>query len=420
MNEGLSARDTASSLQAVPAGMLLRRHRAVERRRLARALGFLALPVLFVGAAYLLPIVIFLAAAVDNRPVAAALPRLNAVIRTIPADALPVPEVFLALTDDLRGARDARRIAALAGQLEQAMPGMRLMVNRAARNLARPNEDARAALIAADARWGEVATWQVLRREFAPVTPRHLLAALDMTRAPNGSIAAVVPDQRVFIEVILRSVTMAVQVTLGALVLGFPVAYLLASSPPRRAALLMFLVLLPFWTSLLVRTAAWAILLEERGAVNGLLMAAGLTETPLKLMYNRLGVVIAMVYVALPFMILPLHATMKGIPAATMRAAAAHGATPLQAFRLVYLPQAMPGIVAGSVTVCVTTVGYYVTPLLIGGPGDQMLSYFIAFFVNGTLNWPMAAALAVILLVLVLAGLALLLRLVGLRAMLAR
>ena len=394
--------------------------RAAERRRVRRALLFLALPCLFVAGAYLLPIAAFLFAAIDNRPTAAALPRTIAALSGWPGLGAPEEAAFRALAEDLRAARDGRRLAALSAQLDAAMPGLRQMITRTLRRLPPPSEAAKPALIAADARWGELAVWQVLRREGQALTARHLLAAIDLVQAPDGEIGLVPEDRRLFLGVLLRSAVMAAQVTLGALLIGFPVAHLLSRLPPRRAALLMFLVLLPFWTSLLVRTTAWAILLEERGVINGLLLAAGLVEAPVKLMYNRAGAVVAMIYVALPFMILPLHATMRGIPPAMMRAASAHGATPQQAFRLVYLPQAMPGVVAGCVTVAVTTIGYYVTPLLIGGPGDQMLSYFIAFFVNGTLNWPMAAALASLLVVLVLASLWAVHRSVGLHRLAER
>ena len=161
----------------------------------------------------------------------------------------------------------------------------------------------------------------------------------------------------------------------------------------------MILVLLPFWTSLLVRTGAWVVLLQREGPVNGLLQALGLTDEPLQLVYNRFGVYVAMTHILLPFMVLPLYSVMRGIPPEYMRAAASLGARPLRAFLRVYLPQTVPGIGAGCLLVFILAIGYYITPALVGGANDQMVSYFVAFFTNQTVNWGMAAALGAVLLI---------------------
>jgi putative spermidine/putrescine transport system permease protein len=161
----------------------------------------------------------------------------------------------------------------------------------------------------------------------------------------------------------------------------------------------MILVLLPFWTSLLVRTTAWVVLLQNKGIVNDSLIALGILQEPTQLIYNRIGVYVAMTHVLLPFMILPLYSVMRGISPSFVRAARSLGAPPTTAFLRVYLPQCLPGIGAGCLLVFVLALGYYITPALVGGAGDQMIAYFIAFYTTATINWGLASALGVVLLV---------------------
>ena len=188
-------------------------------------------------------------------------------------------------------------------------------------------------------------------------------------------------------------------VTICCLLLGYPLAWWLASLPERSANVLMILVLVPFWTSILVRVAAWIVLLQSEGLVNSGLMGLGLIHEPLPLLFNRTGVVIAMVHILLPFMILPLYSVMKNVPPTYLRAAVSLGSAPLAAFFRVYVPQTYPGIGAGALLVFILSIGYYVTPALLGGADDQMLSYYIARYTNVEVNWGMACALGAILLV---------------------
>jgi putative spermidine/putrescine transport system permease protein len=181
-------------------------------------------------------------------------------------------------------------------------------------------------------------------------------------------------------------------------VLGYPVAFLLATAPTKYGNLLMLLLLLPFWTSLLVRTTAWLVLLQNEGLVNHFLIWVGVFDAPQQLIRNRLGLYVAMTHILLPFMILPLFSVMKGIPPVLMRAAYSLGSGPVRAFFRIYLPQTLPGLGAGALLVFIMSLGYYITPALVGGPGDQMLSYFIAENASATLNWGMAAALSLALL----------------------
>jgi putative spermidine/putrescine transport system permease protein len=191
------------------------------------------------------------------------------------------------------------------------------------------------------------------------------------------------------------------------------VAALLASLEPRRAAVLFAFVLLPFWTSLLVRTAAWVVLLQREGVVNAALLGLGLVEAPLQMIFTRFAVVLAMAHILLPFMILPLYAVMRAIPPGLGRAAASLGAPPWLVFLRVTWPLSLPGVAAGSLMVFIQALGYYITPALLGGASDQMISWFIAFYASRTVNWGMAAALSALLLVATAALYAVYARLAG-------
>jgi putative spermidine/putrescine transport system permease protein len=238
--------------------------------------------------------------------------------------------------------------------------------------------------------------------------------ALDLRATAEGGIGFVPAGQPVFARVFERTFLLAAVVTLSTLALGFPLAYLISNLPQRYAMPLLVLVLLPFWTSILVRTAAWTVLLQKYGLLNKLLMWLGVTEARIDLMYSRLGLIIAMTHIQLPFTLLPIYSVMRSIPHSQLRAAHSLGARPFTAFRRVYLPQALPGVMAGCLLTFILCLGYYITPALIGGASDQLISNFIANYVNVDLNWEMAAALSLILLLLTLALYAAFARFLGL------
>ena len=213
-----------------------------------------------------------------------------------------------------------------------------------------------------------------MARASGPFTGYFLLAALDRNRTATGKIVKSPPEEALFVGVLERTIVVGLAVTGLCLILGYPVAYLLATLPPNRGNLLMILVLLPFWTSLLVRTAAWVVVLQEHGIVNNALIWLGIIDEPVRLIYNEVGVYVAMTHILLPFMILPLYSVMKAIPPGYVRAARSLGATPTTAFVRVYVPQTLPGIGAGGLLVFIMAIGYYITPALVGGAGDQLIS----------------------------------------------
>lgn len=210
-----------------------------------------------------------------------------------------------------------------------------------------------------------------------------------------------------------RTAWVSTLVSALCVVLGFPVAYFLASLPARISNVLMILVLLPFWTSFLVRSISWMVVLQSNGIVNGLLSFLGISEGGVKLIYNQWGVLISMTHILLPYAILSLYSVMKNISPIYMRAARSLGAGPMRSFWSVYFPHTLPGVAAGGMLTFILAVGYYITPAMLGGPDDQLVSYYIANHVNSTLNWGMAAALATLLLTGVMVMYAIFVRLTG-------
>jgi len=415
-------RGAAAPLQATLAadrGATLRRGLRRSRRHEALRAALLVLPLFaFLLVCFVLPIGVMLAHGVVDPDIARILPRVAAALRAWDGDGLPSEATHAALIDDVRAAREAGTLASAATRLNYDIPGFRSLLFATGRQLtAERAGSARDTLVAIDPRWGERATWAALRRASGPVTDFYLLGALDLRRDETGSIVGAPPEQRVFRAVLLRTLWIAGVVTLACLLLGYPVAYVIAAQPPGRGAVLLFLVLLPFWTSLLVRTVAWVVLLQKEGVLNSLLMSLGVVNEPLKMIFNRFAVYVAMVHVLLPFMVLPLYSVMRAIPPSYVRAAASLGAAPLTAFRRVYLPLTFAGVGAGCLMVFIQALGYYITPALVGGADDQMISYFIAFYASKTVNWGMAAALSIMLLAATLALYAVYNRLVGLERM---
>ena len=215
-------------------------------------------------------------------------------------------------------------------------------------------------------------------------------------------------ENPVYVHVLWLTFRVGVIVTIAALLLGFPVAYMLARIDRAKSNLLMILVLLPFWTSILVRTYAWMVLLGRQGLVNQFLLAIGAIDAPVQLLNTTFAVYVAMVHILLPFMILPLYSVIRGVDGNLLRAAEGLGATPLGVFRQVMLPLALPGVSAGCLLVFILALGFFITPALVGGPRDLMIAVLIQQQVE-LFNWPFASALAVVLLaaaLLVFAGFA--------------
>ncbi|MBJ7419740.1 MAG: ABC transporter permease subunit [Rhodoferax sp.] len=395
---------------------LSQRLRKAERRGQLRAYALIAPLFIFVALSFLIPLGTVLLNSFYDPVVPNGLPRT---VRALadwngPRDQIPPEPVYAALAQDLKEAVQAEKHGSIANRLNVEESGLRTVFMRAARRVSAQEDGPWAPFFeAADPGWAQPGIWGTIRNLASPTHSLFYLSALDAKRNQDGSVGPQPEDQRIHITIYLRTLGVALTVTLMCILLGFPLAYLLAHLRDKTANLLLILVLLPFWTSLLVRTTAWMVVLQKEGVINSLLQALHLISEPLPLVFNRFGVVVAMTHILLPFMVLPMYSVMRQIPVSYVRAARSLGAGPLTAFIRVYLPQCIPGLGAGALLVFILALGYYITPALLGGSTDQMISYFVETNMSRSLNWGLASALAAILLGAVLVLYAAYDRLVG-------
>ena len=254
-----------------------------------------------------------------------------------------------------------------------------------------------------DEDWMEPPIWRTIKLYSPNYTSGYFLNSIDMQLTPEGAEARP-ENQQIYMLLFKRTLFMSLVITFSCILLGYPVAYILSNLPMRSANLLMILVLLPFWTSLLVRTSAWKVMLQQQGVINDVLVWIGLVadESRLTMINNQFGTIVAMTHILLPFMILPMYSVMSTVPPSYVRAAKSLGATNWTAFWRVYFPQSIPGIGAGAILVFILAIGYYITPELVGGTDGTFISNRIAFHISTSLNWGLAAALGSLLLILVL------------------
>lgn len=238
-------------------------------------------------------------------------------------------------------------------------------------------------------------------------------------RGPDGptlEFYARIIERPVYLRVILDTLILCAEVTAVTLLLAYPLAYVLTTAHPSLRAIMMVLILVPFFTSILVRTYAWMVILGPTGLLVHFLETVGLPKVTL--LYNRIGVLIGMSYALLPYMVLTLYSVMRGIDQRLMQAAANLGASDWQAFQRIFLPLSLPGVAGGGLLVFILSLGYFITPRLLGGDRDQTISMIIDYQVEHALNLNFAAALAAVLLVITLTGFVLYDRLVGFRTLL--
>lgn len=373
--------------------------RAAKRARW-RAFLLVAPLLLFVLATFAAPIGQMLYRSVANDGFSANMPNLVAWFEANPESAEPDEGAYAALVADLALSAKARSIGVVGTRINYDVSGTRSLFTSAGRRAERLEAPYKEALLELDKGWGEPALWTAMRAASAAHTANFYIAALDRKLAPEGGIERVNEDQRIYVPLFWRTMMISAIIAAICLLLGFPIAHLLATLPMRVSNLLMILVLLPFWTSLLVRTTSWMVLLQSEGVVNNVLVSLGIVadDARIQMMYNQTGTIVAMTHILLPFMILPLYSVMRTIPPSYVRAARSLGANNWTAFWRVYVPQTVPGIGAGVLLVFILAVGYYITPALVGGSSGQLFSNMIAFHMTKSLNWSMAAALAAILL----------------------
>ena len=379
------------------------------RQQKIRALLLISPLLIFILVAFIMPIVSMLSRSVENDLVSQTLPATVSAIQSWDALSGELPDelVYKAFAQDIQNAAKAKVHTKVALRLNYEKSGIASLFKKTARKAKKWDIETdgpfKEKLIKVHKGWGEVEVWQTIKTHSPRYTSGYFLNAIDMRKTAEG--ADFQPeDKTILIKLFQRTLVMSLIITFSCILLGYPVAWLLANLPMRQANLLMILVLLPFWTSLLVRTSAWKVMLQQQGVINDILVQLSLVSDDARLIMinNEIGTIVAMTHILLPFMILPMYSVMQTIPPSYLRAAKSLGATNWTAFWRVYFPQSMPGIGAGSILVFILAIGYYITPEIVGGTKGVFISNRIAYHILKSLNWGLAAALGTILLVAVL------------------
>ena len=378
--------------------------RSLRRSKLRGIL--LVLPaLLFLIIIFVVPIFNLLSRSVDDTLVNSALPRTFVAFESWDRQSLPEEAMFEAIFLDITTG-DKYTVGKATTRMNYEKPGWRSLIKKSGRKFKKKIKGPpyRDAMIKIDKRWGDVTFWQTLGAMKDPQTLGYFLNAVDRQYDANKHVVMKEKERRVYVMLWWRTLLLSLIVTVGCLAMAYPVAHLLATLPLRYSNLLMICVLMPFWTSLLVRIVAWMVMLQNNGVVNSTLVWSGILddENRLPMMYNFTGTVIVMIQILLPFMILPIYSVMKTIPPSYMRAAQNLGAPPSLAFLKVYLPQTLPGVGAGVILVFIVAIGYYITPELVGGNDGQLIGNMIAYHMQKSLNWGLAAAMGTLLLAAIL------------------
>ena len=417
------------------------------RRTKIRSFLLLLAPLLFLLIMFVGPIGSLLSRSIDDLNINTVLPQTFAQYE-LWEDKSQVPneEMFAAVVNDIRathkledseGKNIGKNLLGKAGtRMTYEYSGWRSLLLKTVKSATKVNKRSKEEIkpyaweapykekmIKRDKRWGKVEFWQSLGAMKDPYTMGYYLNAVDLRFDANKNVIQKPEHLKIYKTIWLRTLQVSLMVTIFCLILAYPVSYLLATLPMRTSNLLMICVLMPFWTSLLVRIVAWMIMLQQNGVVNDSLVGIlpcfeGMVNLPffgeknidlcfsdedrIPMMYYFTGTIIVMTQVLLPFMILPIYSVMRGIPPSYMKAAQNLGATPTRAFVRVYMPQSIPGVGAGCILVFIVAIGYYITPELVGGKDGLMIGNFVAREMQQTLNWGLAAAMGAILLAAVL------------------
>ena len=375
-----------------------------ERRNKIRAL-LLVLPLaLFITVTFVIPIVSMLMRSVDDKQINTVFPKTFELYKQWDQKELPSEEIYASLFNEIMTA-DKRQVGKASTRMNYSKSGWKSLIKKSKRKFKKIEEGPyKEQMIAIDKKWANMEYWKALSQMVDPITFGYYLNAVDLKYDSNKKIVQQPEKRRIYNYTWYKTIKISVLVTLFCLILGYPIAHLLATLPLKLSNLLMIFVLLPFWTSLLVRTVSWIVILMQNGIFNNILVWAGIVsdDNRIQLIYNETGTLIAMTQILLPFMVLPLYSVMKTIPPSYMRAALNLGAQPMHAFYRIYMPQTVPGISAGGLLVFVLAIGYFITPELVGGSDGQLVGHWIAYHLKSSLNWGLCSALGTILLVAML------------------
>ena len=375
-----------------------------EKKNKIKAFLLVAPLLLFLLITYIFPIGEMFTRSIDDRMVTNMLPKTFASMEKWDGKELPPEEVYRSFYEDYKILAEKKEHGKLGQRLNKEKNGFNSILKRLFRKVKRNQIDETVSIKEQinkiHRNFTKVEYWQAIKRTAPPYTINKYLKGMDMYLDEDGNVAQVSEDRRIHRILWLRTLEIALFVTIFCFLMGYPIAHLLATLPMKYSNLLMICVLLPFWTSLLVRTASWMILLQQQGLVNDFFVMIGLVadNNRPEMMYNKVGTYVAMTQILLPFMVLPLYSVMKTISPSLMRAGKSLGGTPFVAFWKIYFPLTIPGIGAGCLLVFILAIGYYITPALVGGASGTLISNQIAFHMKQTLDWSFASAMGLMLL----------------------
>ena len=375
-----------------------------EKKNKIKAFLLVAPLLFFLFITYIFPIGEMFTRSVDDKMITNMLPKTFKAMEDWDGKDLPSEEVFSGFYYDFKKLVENQEQGKLGQRLNKEKNGFNSITKKLMRQIKRnkidESQSIKEQIMKVHKRWRTVEYWQAIKRTAPPYTMAKYLKGMDMYFAPDGSIAQVDEDRRIHRILWLRTLEIALFVTIFCFLMGYPIAHLLATLPMKYSNLLMICVLLPFWTSLLVRTASWMILLQQQGVINDFFVMIGIVadNNRPEMMYNKVGTYVAMTQILLPFMVLPLYSVMKTISPSLMRAGKSLGGTPFVAFWKVYFPLTIPGIGAGCLLVFILAIGYYITPALVGGASGTLISNQIAYHMKTTLDWSFASAMGLMLL----------------------
>jgi len=371
-----------------------------ERKNKLRAFLLVTPLLFFILFTFLIPIGDMLFRSVDDSYINTVFPKTFEKYKKWDRQTLPSEEIYETMFFEIKEG-SGYSIGKATTRMNYAKSGWKSLLKKSKRKFKKIEEGPyKEQMIAIDKRWADMEYWKAIGVMVDPTTAGYFLNAVDLKYDVNKEVVQQKENRRIYNATWFKTFKVSVLVMFFCLILGYPISYLLSTLPLKYSNLLMICVLLPFWTSLLVRTVAWMVMLQQKGVFNNLLVMSHIIsdENRFALMYNETATIIVMTQILLPFMVLPLYSVMKTISPNYMRAALNLGASPLHAFWKVYMPNSVPGISAGCMLVFILAIGYYITPELVGGKDGQMIGNWIAYHLKTTLNWGLCAALGAILL----------------------
>lgn len=397
----ITASEPLLTADGVPLAVSMRRS---LRRAKVRAFA-LTVPILvFLLLAFIIPIALLLVKSVDDRQINQTLPRTFAALAHWDRNTLPGEEMYAAFFEDITSA-EKLAVGRASTRMNYEKSGFKSLIKAAKRKFNRiKGPPYKEQMIKLDKRWGDISFWRALGPMKDEYTLGYYWNAVDRRYDSEKHVVMQPEERQVYVMLWWRTLLVSFLVTFFCLLLGYPVSHLLATLPLKYSNLLMICVLLPFWTSLLVRITAWIVMLQQQGVINDVLVSLHVLADKhrMEMMFNFTGTIIVMTQILLPFMILPIYSVMKTISPSYMKAAINLGATPSLAFLRVYVPHTLPGVGAGALLVFIVAIGYFITPELVGGKDGQLIGNYIARHMKQTLNWGLASAMGVILLTAIL------------------